>query len=1289
MSNLFIYIYILFSTRRWLFWLFLGAVFLFVILGVSRIRFVEDISGSSSKVEMLNRFDFVVSHFQFAEKLVINLSFADTTMASREEYLCMAADTLATAINFGCKEYIRKMFYKPDDSLLPELIVCTRDYLPLFLEDGDYLRIDTMTSTGNIEKAVKKAYRQLLSPASIVIRDQILNDPLGIQGLALRKLQALQGSDQYESYNGYILSKDHHHLLIFITPSNPPGETGKNGKFLKKLDQIIDLKINSGQSFRAEYFGAAAVAAGNAERIKKDIILTLLIAFLAIFLLLGFYFRSVLVPLLGLLPAVFGGGLAIAVLAFVKGSVSAIALGIGSVILGLIIDYSLYLINQYRRCGDVRQTLREMSQSIVVCALTSAGAFLCLVFLKSSVLHDLGWFASVSVTGAALFALVFLPQMFSERFREKRPSAFSTFIDRIGSLQFERNYILIVILGLLCFASLFFFRKAGFETDMNTLNYMESGLRKAGDELDSLSNGKFKNIYIVATGACREEALRLNERIQLRLDAMIQNRTVAGVSGIRSLLLSDSLSGLRINKWEAAFPAEKSRNMIVKIDRAASQTGFTPGAFNGFDKMVGKSYELLDPKLKSRFENALFSEWINFNQGMSMITSIAKVKPANVVKIYEEFGSMTGVVVFDRQKLTDRFVEGVRKDFDRLVLLSMLFVSLLLWFSFGRIELALFTAIPMYLSWIITLGFMGVTGIRFNIFNIIISSFIFGLGVDYSILMMRGLMQDYKYRSQNISSYRISIMLSSSTTLFGVAALFTARHPALHSIALISVFGILVLVLITFSIQPLVVGWFMTERLRRNKFPVTARIFVKTIITWGNIVLIAIILTVTGWLMYFLLPLKRSWKENIFHNLFCSLSRLYIFLAFPNRRLYNPIGEDFKKPALIISNHQSLVETPAMLRLYPKMIILTNTWVYNSPVFGPIARLANFYNVDKGLDYIMEKLKKKVSEGYSLLIFPEAHRSTDHKIQRFHRGAFYIAEKLQLDILPVMMFGTGEFLAHGAFWGRPNMFRQRIYPRIKPDDSSFGTSYQERTRLTRRWYIKEYDRFRAEEGNASFYRRKLVLNYIYKGPVLEWYLKIKLMLEKNYSLLNEYVPRQGEILDMGCGYGFISYMLALTSAERMITGIDYDDDKIRVAEGGFIKSLQVTFKATDIRLYEFSPKDCIILSDVLHYILPADQERLLMKCMTNLKQDGIVIIRDADANREEGHSRSRLTELFSTGMKFNKTYGETSRLHFISTDRIRQIASQTGFSLEIIGSKTYSSNTYYLLKRNLKTIQHT
>jgi 2-polyprenyl-3-methyl-5-hydroxy-6-metoxy-1,4-benzoquinol methylase len=370
-----------------------------------------------------------------------------------------------------------------------------------------------------------------------------------------------------------------------------------------------------------------------------------------------------------------------------------------------------------------------------------------------------------------------------------------------------------------------------------------------------------------------------------------------------------------------------------------------------------------------------------------------------------------------------------------------------------------------------------------------------------------------------------------------------------------------------------------------------------------------------------------------------------------------------------------------MLRLHPKIIILTTTWVYNSPVFGPVARLASFYNVDQGLDPVMERLKEKVSQGYSLLVFPEAHRSAGDKIQRFHKGAFYLAEQLKLDILPLMMFGSGDFLERGEFWGRPNMFRQKIYPRIRIDDVSFGSTYQERTREIRKFYTREYEKFRAGEGTPSYYRRKLILGFIYKGPILEWYIRIKLRLEENYSLLERWVPRQGEILDLGCGYGFIDYMLALTSDKRLITGIDFDRDKVEVANCSFLKKAEINFETADIRDYDFTDKDCIILSDVLHYVPPRDQEMLLVRCMEKLRRDGLIIIRDADERKEKGHSRARLTEFLSTGINFNKTADENKTLHFTTVEIMERTASQKGFTMKIIGSKKHSSNTYYLLRR--------
>ena len=651
-----------------------------------------------------------------------------------------------------------------------------------------------------------------------------------------------------------------------------------------------------------------------------------------------------------------------------------------------------------------------------------------------------------------------------------------------------------------------------------------------------------------------------------------------------------------------------------------------------------------------------------------MITTLIKVKQEDKRIVYKTFEGKQGVVVFDKEILAEHFVSGVKHDFDLLVKLSMIFVTLLLLFTFGRIEIGLTTAMPMFVSWFITLGFMGITGIRFNIFNIIVSSFIFGLGVDYSILMMRGLLFEYRYGTKEISSYKTSILLSSATTLFGVGSLFFALHPALNSIALVSVFGIIAVVLVSFIFQPLFIRWFLLTRMRKQGYPVTLRIFIKTFITWGNIVLIAILQVIFGSLIFLLYPGSRRKKEYIFHWLFCQFCKAYIFVTFPtNRKLYNPGGENFSKPAVIISNHQSLIETPAFLRLYPKIIILTNEWVWNSPLFGPVARLASFFNAERGIDRILDKLKEKVSEGYSILIFPEGHRHIDNHVHRFHKGAFYLAEKLQIDILPIVVFGSGEFLGRGEFWGRPSGLRMKILDRVGIEDTSMGIGYTQRSKSFHRFYVYEYEKFRGQEGTGYYYRKKLILNYVFKGPVLELYARVKLRFEQYYKVYNELIPKEGTILDLGCGYGFLSHMLSLNSPSRRIIGVDHDEEKVRVARNGFLKSKNLDYICEDITSYSFGNQDAIILNDTLKYIPQEQQTELLIRCIERLNPGGMILIKDSYSEVRGFRGKRRLIEsVLDIIESFMKTSGKSLQHYPVIPEDIDRVVSSKGLKMESI-----------------------
>ena len=160
------------------------------------------------------------------------------------------------------------------------------------------------------------------------------------------------------------------------------------------------------------------------------------------------------------------------------------------------------------------------------------------------------------------------------------------------------------------------------------------------------------------------------------------------------------------------------------------------------------------------------------------------------------------VTVLDKQYLTSRFVEIINDDFTRIALMTSLLVFFVLLIVYGRIELTLVSFIPMFISWVWILGIMGMAGIQFNIINIIISALIFGLGDDYSLFIMDGLLQEYKTGKKNLSSFKSSIILSAITTIAGLGVLIFAKHPALRSIALISIIGILCVVIMSQILIP-------------------------------------------------------------------------------------------------------------------------------------------------------------------------------------------------------------------------------------------------------------------------------------------------------------------------------------------------------------------------------------------------------------------------------------------------------------------------------------------------------
>ncbi|SVD98841.1 uncharacterized protein METZ01_LOCUS451695, partial [marine metagenome] len=253
----------------------------------------------------------------------------------------------------------------------------------------------------------------LISPSGIVAKNSIIKDPLGLSFIALKKLQQLSFGDTFILHDGFLVSKDKNHLLLFITPALESNETAENSKFIDNLYHVNTYlnKMFKGK-VQSEYFGSTLIAVANAKQIKYDIKLTVGIAISILLIILIYFYKKFIISIILFLPTFFGGLLAVALLYIIRTKISAISLGIGSVLIGVTLDYSLHILTHIRGNKNVKTLYKELTKPILMSSLTTALVFLCLFFIDSEALQDLGIFAAISVIGASFFALIFIPHIY-------------------------------------------------------------------------------------------------------------------------------------------------------------------------------------------------------------------------------------------------------------------------------------------------------------------------------------------------------------------------------------------------------------------------------------------------------------------------------------------------------------------------------------------------------------------------------------------------------------------------------------------------------------------------------------------------------------------------------------------------------------------------------------------------------------------------------------------------------------------------------------------------------------
>jgi predicted RND superfamily exporter protein len=647
--------------------------------------------------------------------------------------------------------------------------------LPYLLEAADYQRMDSLLQQPDfIASRLQETKERLLMPMGMgsMVENDITHDPLGLFSPVVSLMRDTAMLSRFDIYDDCLLTADHRRALVLLNSPYGGSETASNERLLDLLNTKADsvsrlltpdsclltpslLTPSLLTPLTIRFCGAPVIAVTNASQIKTDSLLSVCIAAVLILLLLWFFLRSLRHILLIALTIGWGWVFAIACLSWVHQELSVIVIGISSIIVGIAVNYPLHLIAHLGHTSDVRQALQEIVKPLVVGNITTVGAFLALVPLRAAALRDLGLFSSFLLIGTILFTLIWLPQLlrftvYSLQFTDDLQASHSN-PTRYSSINYKLSSIntKLWLIGALAILTAFFGYHSlhtAFDADLTHINYMTPVQRSDMALLQQL----------MPTDSQRQQ--ELNRRIPTTPKAQQE----------------------RLQLWQSWTSSHRDQ-LSLSLRDEATRAGFTPDSFDPFFAL-----------LISRNEEGGMR-----NEKCLRQTQQQEYPPSSF--LFPPSSNYSS----NHPSLFSSIASHLSDDFNYIGWACACIVFFFLWASFRSLPLALLSFLPMAVSWLWILGIMALLGIQFNIINIILSTFIFGQGDDYTIFMTEGTVYEYKHHRPMLASYRRAIILSALIMFIGIGSLIIARHPALHSLAEVTIVGMFSVVLMAFVIPPL------------------------------------------------------------------------------------------------------------------------------------------------------------------------------------------------------------------------------------------------------------------------------------------------------------------------------------------------------------------------------------------------------------------------------------------------------------------------------------------------------
>ncbi len=817
MTEFCIKIYRFFRNHRAVFWVSMIALYAFFGYFASKIYLEEDINKlmpSSKNEDGTTKLAF--ANLRIRDKTFLLFEGKNGASVEHITEICDAfIDSLESrnAAMDSTQQVIGNIFYRLPDDLMLDVIDYMSAHLPAYIDTSVYTRLEAMLTYPHMKQQMKANHDDLLSPVGSMFPELIQMDPVGLRGLLMEQMKPFtEGTaGSYKTLNGHFFVQDSTVCVAFITPMYSATNTGQGSTLFHILNDQIEQFSASAHDVKISYHGTPASGFYNSWRIKSDLKGTIIGSLVLVLIFISICFRNYnTIPLL-LLPVVFGTLFGLAAMYFIKGHFSLLALGIGAVVLGVALSYVLHIITHYKYISDPEQVLRDQVKPVCLGCLTTIGSFMGLIFIRTELLQDFGLFAAFAIVGTTFFSLVFLPQFLNPRKNKLNHHAFAI-IDRINAYPFDRKKPLLFTILATAVVCIGFYIAGGtqFDADMHNLGYKAESTSYSENLLRSKTHTGDKQKYFASSGATMEEAIENFEIMAAKLDSLQNIGLVKSYTHTNQIFVPLHVQQERIDAWKNFWTGERLQLVHDLINKTAPEAGLIPDAFSPFFELATADYEpdaLYEASIipegyqSTLMEQSYNDEYLCFTSVRCKNDSIHS-KESDYNRICEAIVSSPNLLVLDTYYYTTDTLIQLNDDFNVLQWVSMLFVLIVLFFSFHfNIKHTLLGFMPILSSWLIVLGAMVIFDVRFNLINIIISTFIFGIGVDYSIFVMNGLIGG-KENSRLLGYHKTAIFFSAFILIVTVSSMLFAEHPAIKSVGFSTLVGMISAVVISYVVQP-------------------------------------------------------------------------------------------------------------------------------------------------------------------------------------------------------------------------------------------------------------------------------------------------------------------------------------------------------------------------------------------------------------------------------------------------------------------------------------------------------